>query len=209
MARSLALRLSLVALLGLAVGCRTGRMYIANVPLERIAKVDVSPTGLSAGIRGLDRLESNLYQDAFELELERSLHHSGMFERVVRNDFADSDVDVVIRVDAADLSYRRNVNLAYFPLAVATLTLYIWVGGPIFTDLQYFDVTLHVERPAGHELFAVESRVKDGHWINLYGREYGDDPCRGPGAHVVMEDLIAKLRDGLRSAGPMARRASR
>jgi hypothetical protein len=185
--------------------CVSGRMYLGNVQLEEIDEVRAQPTGLRAGIRGLDRLESNLYQSSLELEFERALHRSGIFSRVVRDDFHASDVDLVMRFEKADLSYRRNMNLAYLPLALATLTIYIWVGGPILTDTQYFDVNVHVEQPEGHEIFALRSQGNHDHWINLYSDEYGDDaPCSGPDAREVMADLIQQLREKIRSTASAA-----
>jgi hypothetical protein len=196
---------AMFALAALLSACASGQMYLGNVPLEKFDEARAQPTGLRAGIRGLDRLESNLFQGALELEFERALHRSGMFSKVARGEFDAADVDLVMRFEKADLSYRRNPNLAYFPLALATLTIYIWVGGPILTDTQYYDINVHVERPEGHEILALRSQRSDDHWINLYSKEYGsDEPCSGPDAHEVIADLIDQLHKGLRSSAPIA-----
>jgi len=182
-------------------------MYLTNVPFEKAVFVEGPGTGLRAGIRGLPRLESNLYQDAFESQLEQAIEYARLFATVERDDFDDSNVDLVIAVDKADLSFRRAVNLAYFPLALATLTLYIWVGGPIGTDTQYFDVTLHVAEPgSSSDLFAVGSHLQKDHWISLYSPEYWaqDAPCRGPAGRRVLADLVHQLEQGLRAHGLFA-----
>jgi len=199
-------RLLLALVTSLCVsGCTTGRMYLGEVPVEGASFTEGPGTGLQVGVRGLDRLESNLYQDAFERELEKALARSLLFEQVERNDFDESSVDLVISIDKADLSVRRQVNLAYFPLALATLTLYIWVGGPIATDTQYFDVTLHAFRPNEFsELFSVSSKLQKDHWISLYSAEYWatmTTPCRGPAAKRVLTDLISQLDRELRVRG--------
>ena len=106
-------------------------------------------------------------------------------------------------MDKANLSYRRRVNAAYFPLALATLTLYIWVGGPVETDVQYYDATLHVEDSAGSRLFTASSQVTTGHWLSLYSSERGSIACRGPDAHQVIEDLVAQVRSGMREHAPV------
>ena len=176
-------------------------MYVKEADLEAVVPVEAPGTGLRAGLRGLDRLESNVYQAAFEQQLLRALERSRLFATVHLDDFDPANVDLVIAVDKADLSVRRRINLAYFPLAIATLTLYIWVGGPIVTDTQYFDVALHASKPGSQaELFSVASRLDEDHWINLYSPEYWaqDAPCRGPAAGEVLADLVRQLGDGLR-----------
>ncbi len=191
------------ALLIIHSGCISGRMLLGNVKLEKLDGLEIAPTTQVVGIRGLDRMESNPYQDHLELEFERSLHHVGLFERVVRDDFDDADVDWVIRVGKADLSYRRHPNLAYFPLALVTLTLYIWVGGPVVTDVSYFDVTLHVDRPDGTRVASVTSTIDESHWINLYSNHSRSQGgvCDGPKSHLWMADLIRQL-DGVVRANP-------
>jgi hypothetical protein len=180
-------------------------MYLSEVSVEGASFTEGPGTGLRVGVRGLDRLESNLYQDTFERELEQALAHSLLFKEVKRNDFDEPSVDLVINVDKADLSVRRQVNLAYFPLALVTVTLYIWVGGPIATDTQYFDVTLHVFQPnEPSELFSVSSKLQKDHWINLYSPEYWatvTTPCRGPAAKRVLTDLVGQLDRELRVRG--------
>lgn len=181
-------------------------MLLRNVKLEKLDDVEISRVDRTVGIRSLARMESNPYQDLLELELERSLHHAKLFESVVRDDFQDADVDWVIHVEKADLSYRRRPNLAYFPLALATLTLYIWVGGPIVTDISYFDVTLHLDRSDGTRVGSARSHLDKSHWINLYSghtRAQGG-VCDGPHAHLVMADLIRQLSDLLQTSGGLA-----
>ena len=192
-------------------GCQTGRMVISDVPLEKIEPVG-APGSLRAGVRGLARLESSVYQSELERQLARSLEHAGLFASVAHGDFADEDVDLLLRVDKADVSFRRHVNLAYFPLALATLTIYIWVGGPIQTDEQFYDVTLHAEKPGGEALFSVTSTLKKDHWLNLYTKESWNQQimCRGPHAYRMMNDLVSQLAAKLRGADlALARGATR
>jgi hypothetical protein len=191
----------LAAAIGTALavgGCTQGNLLLTRASFEPPA---VEASRARAGIQGVPRLESNKYQAMLEAQIARGIDASGLFASVAHGDFDPQQVDLLIRIEPAIAAWDRRGNLAYLPLALATLTLYIWVGGPILTDTEFYDVTLRVHDTERH-LFDVSVHRKYTHWINFYSGEYWDNmPCQGPRAGEMVAELVRKLGERLASAG--------
>jgi hypothetical protein len=188
-----------------AAGCVQGRMLIGPVQLR--PPEDSRPTGLSVVVEGLPRMESDKYQAFVEREVARAVRDSGLFHAVYVGTGDVQDRDLVLRIHRATAAYDRRVNAAYFPLALATLTLYIWVGGPIHTDTEFYDITVSLFDADGTHLFDVQRREKHTHWINLYNAERYEFRCQGPNAGQVISGLVEELGQRLAAHGAGGTRA--
>jgi hypothetical protein len=67
---------------------------------------------------------------------------------------------------------ERTPHPAYFPGALLTLTLYIWLGGPIYVDQAHLSGSLALEDPSGKELVRVANQYDDRHSVNLWSQDY-------------------------------------
>ncbi len=174
------------------MGCQSGRILIRDVPIERVS---VTPSGMRIALVGLPRIESNKYQDGLENNFRNALKRSGLFAAVEGPDFDAGEVDFVLRMGRGTSASERRVNLAYFPLALGTLTLYIWFGGPIGTDIEFYGIELSGHTPDGSPLFSFTSRQQRKHWVNFYSAEYwaADAQCRGPNAGEAIAAMIEEL----------------
>ncbi|TGL63252.1 hypothetical protein [Leptospira sarikeiensis] len=66
----------------------------------------------------------------------------------------------------------RKPHPAYFPLAILTLTIYIWAGGPIASDHSQYECNLTVKNPNGNVLFKNTKRIFNVRDVNLYSKYY-------------------------------------
>lgn len=175
-------------------------MLLQPVDLERVEKVSAPRAGLRVGIISLTQFESSAYQDTLEREIVRALRESGLFETVIRDSFDPAATDLELHLGKADLSFRHHPNLAGLPLSVLTLGIYLFVGGPVWTHEQFFEIPVRVEAPGKDIAFEFVSRIEASHWMGLYSREVHthNGRCPGPSAHLAMNDLVQKLADGLR-----------
>ncbi len=113
--------------------------------------------------------------------------------------FADANVlpgkpgrdDVVLRFRFDRYELRRSPHPAYFPGALLTLTLYIWVGGPIFTDRSDLAATLVVEDAGGARIASETSQVFDEHSVSLWSSEYVL-PSGVEARTSIVKELLAK-----------------
>jgi hypothetical protein len=89
------------------------------------------------------------------------------------------------------LKGHRAPHPAYIPGALLTLTIWIWVNGPIYVDS--FDVAgnLVIVDRNGKELATAEQALKFEHNVGLYGGEYWA-PSMGA---QQLNKLVAQLLD--------------
>jgi hypothetical protein len=69
----------------------------------------------------------------------RAIESSKLFSSVSIGVVDPVEIDLRLRFDRGTVAVNRRVNLSYFPLALATLTLSIWLGGPIGTDIEFYE----------------------------------------------------------------------
>lgn len=177
-------------MLTVCVGCMTGKILVN--PVEFL-HAPASPKQITLGVRGVDRSDTNKYQGEFEKGVVDALSASGAFKRVLYGDFPSSEVDAELRLGPATLWLDRVVHPAYFPVALVTLTVYIWVGGPIMLDYQQYAVDIAAHRPDGSHLFDLAVANHFRHGVNLYAREYGERICRGPDFDKFLGQLVESV----------------
>lgn len=78
--------------------------------------------------------------------------------------------DLVLRFKFDRYQLRRVVHPLYFPGALLTATLYIWVGGPIATEKINFSGKLIVEDFRGSQIAEVSSEVNNKRSVSLYSK---------------------------------------
>ncbi|EKR27626.1 hypothetical protein [Leptospira interrogans] len=74
----------------------------------------------------------------------------------------------VLQISCDEYSERREPHLAYFPLAILTVTLYIWFGGPIHTDTSKYSCELNVQDSKQKIVFSDKKAISNEKNSNLY-----------------------------------------
>lgn len=114
---------------------------------------------------------------------------SDYFHQVVSFPAKAAGDDVVLKFDFTHLYGHRGMHPAYLPGALLTLTIWIWVDGPIYTDTLDLSGTLTIEDAHGKPLAKVQDSVDLKRNIGLYDREYWAPTLGRP----QMRELVAKL----------------
>ena len=80
--------------------------------------------------------------------------------------------DVTLKFNMTALKGHRAPHPAYVPGALLTLTIWIWVNGPIYVDS--FDVAgdLVIVDRDGKELASAKESIKFEHNVGLYSGQY-------------------------------------
>ena len=124
-------------------------------------------------------------------QLNQYVQTGGYFKQVTEYPTRLGENDVLLKFNMTSLKGHRGVHPGYVPGALLTLTVWIWVNGPIYVDS--FDVAgnLVIVDRDGKELAAAKEEVKLERNVGLYGREYWA-PTMGA---QQMNQLVAQLLD--------------
>ena len=126
-----------------------------------LARVEVHDASVQSAIE--DNLTANL------LEYLREGNHFRDVDLLTGKIGAD---DLVLRFRFDRYRQTRSPHPAYFPAAIATLTLYIWFGGPIFTDSSDLSGSLSVENASGSSMVKVEAQINEDRNVSIWSQEY-------------------------------------
>ncbi|WP_347989631.1 hypothetical protein [Methylomonas sp. AM2-LC] len=99
--------------------------------------------------------------------------------------------DVQFNFQFSKYNQTRSVHPAYFPLAIGTLTFYIWFGGPIYVDSSDISGVLSCQDAVGNQLFQVSSNIHDEHNVNIWSTEYSL-PSGINARTSLMQDLLTQ-----------------
>ncbi|WP_242201735.1 MULTISPECIES: hypothetical protein [unclassified Pseudomonas] len=124
-------------------------------------------------------------------QLNQYVRAAGYFKQVTEYPTRLEESDVVLKFNMTSLKGHRAPHPAYIPGALLTLTIWIWVNGPIYVDS--FDVAgnLVIVDRNGKELATAEQALKFEHNVGLYGGEYWA-PSMGA---QQLNKLVAQLLD--------------
>ena len=125
------------------------------------------------------------------VQLNQYVRTAGYFKQVTEYPTRLGENDVSLKFNMTSLKGHRGVHPAYVPGALLTLTIWIWVNGPIFVDT--FDVAgdLTIVDREGKALASAKQEVKFERNVGLYGREYWA-PTMGA---RQLNELVSQLLD--------------
>ena len=125
------------------------------------------------------------------VQLNQYVRSAGYFKQVTEYPTRLGEDDVLLKFNMTSLKGHRAPHPGYFPGALLTLTIWIWVNGPIYVDT--FDVAgnLVIVDRNGKELASAKEEVKFERNVGLYGREYWA-PTMGA---KQLSELVTQLMD--------------
>lgn len=124
-------------------------------------------------------------------QLNQYVQTGGYFKQVTEYPTRLGENDVLLKFDMTSLKGHRGVHPGYVPGALLTLTLWIWVNGPINVDSYDIAGSLTIVDRDGKELAAAKEEIKLERNVGLYGREYWA-PTMGA---KELNQLVAQLLD--------------
>ncbi|PWB30113.1 hypothetical protein DCO48_21535 [Pseudomonas sp. SDI] len=105
-------------------------------------------------------------------QITRYVEHGEYFQKLVVFPTKLDEQDVVLKFTFSSLKGKRTPHPGYFPGALLTLTMWIWVNGPIYVDTYDLAGELVVEDRSGKRLAQVNDQIKLDKNIGLFDGEY-------------------------------------
>ena len=124
-------------------------------------------------------------------QLNQYVRTAGYFKQVTEYPVRLEENDVVLKFNMTSLKGHRAPHPAYVPGALLTLTIWIWVNGPIYVDS--FDVAgdLVIVDRNGKELATAKDTITFEHNVGLYSGQYWAPSMGGQ----QLTKLVAQLLD--------------
>jgi len=111
-------------------------------------------------------------QRQLTLAIEGYVQQAGYFSRVNLLPGEPSSDEYVLGFVFDRYELRREIHPMYVPLALITLGIYIWAGGPIYRDVTHFSASLSVADTSGKELLRYADHVDDEGNVSLWSPRY-------------------------------------
>ena len=124
-------------------------------------------------------------------QITQYVRTAGYFKQVTEYPVRLGEHDVTLKFNMTALKGHRAPHPAYVPGALLTLTIWIWVNGPIYVDS--FDVAgdLVIVDRDGKELASAKESIKFEHNVGLYSGQYWAPSMGGQ----QLTKLVAQLLD--------------
>jgi hypothetical protein len=141
--------------------------------------------------------DASALEGSLSLSVKRYLEESQAFQRVGLLPGEIGADDVVLRLEFQRYRQRRRPHPAYFPLAILTLTAYIWVGGPVYRDTSDLAARLEAKDREGRSLASVEKALSQNQDVSFLSQEYtfpsGLD-ARTNLMRALLDELVQQLQ---------------
>ena len=111
-------------------------------------------------------------EQSLTLSIATYVEDAKYFSRVNRLPGNPRPDEYVLYFDFSRYQMERTPHPAYFPLAILTLTIYIWVGGPIYVDKSTLAGELVVKAVSGATLVQVSDSFADQHDVSFNSPDY-------------------------------------
>ncbi|MBS7562155.1 hypothetical protein KHO49_27830 [Pseudomonas sp. RC4D1] len=140
---------------------------------------------------GIDEATRTAISRSLTAQLTPYVKSAGYFRQLSEFPTRLGEEDVVLKFNMTSLKGHRAPHPGYLPGALLTLTVWIWVNGPIYVDSFDLAGELSIVDRNGQELASAKEQLKFERNVGLYGREYWA-PTQGA---KQMNELVAKLLD--------------
>ncbi|KAF0866231.1 hypothetical protein [Pseudomonas sp. LD120] len=157
---------------------------ISSPRTAQIADVQVSAPGIDEATR-------TAISRSLTAQLTPYVKSAGYFRQLSEYPTRLGEEDVVLKFNMTSLKGHRAPHPGYLPGALLTLTVWIWVNGPIYVDSFDLAGELSIVDRNGQELASAKEQLKFERNVGLYGREYWA-PTQGA---KQLNELVAKLLD--------------
>ncbi|MDF2399092.1 hypothetical protein GWQ44_26400 [Pseudomonas sp. 3MA1] len=157
---------------------------ISSPRTAQIADVQVSAPGI-------DETTRTAISRSLTAQLTPYVKSAGYFRQLSEFPTRLGEDDVVLKFNMTSLKGHRAPHPGYLPGALLTLTVWIWINGPIYVDSFDLAGELSIVDRNGQELASAKEQLKFERNVGLYGREYWA-PTQGA---KQLNELVAKLLD--------------
>lgn len=126
----------------------------------------------------------------FTEQLSRRVERGEYFEEVISFPATLDEKDVALKFTFSSLKAKRTPHPAYFPGALLTLTVWIWVNGPIYVDKYDIAGDLQIVDAHGKLLSSSEQAVKLNQNTGLWDNDYFNTSLGADQLNQLVEQLL-------------------
>ncbi|TBU88323.1 hypothetical protein [Phytopseudomonas dryadis] len=131
----------------------------------------------------------------FTQQLIRRVERGEYFEELISFPATLGEQDVALQFTFTSLQGKRTPHPGYFPGALLTLTIWIWVNGPIYVDKYDVAGSLEIVDASGKVLASSEQAIKLQQNTGLWDSDYFNMSLGSDQLNQLVEQL---LQDGTR-----------
>ncbi|MGE4406369.1 hypothetical protein [Pseudomonas sp.] len=158
-----------------------------SVPAGAMLKdVEVSDSQLN------DTQRRNI-SNALTAQIAKHIERGEYFERMISFPAKLDEQDVELRFNFTSLKGKRTPHPGYFPGALLTLTMWIWVNGPIYVDKYDLAAELAITDAAGQQLALSQKTLVLDQNTGLWDADYFN---AAPGSRQLTQLVEQLLKDG-------------
>lgn len=148
-----------------------------------VDKVVVSDTSISEAVRG------NL-STQFTEQLNKRMERGEYFREVISFPATLGEEDVLLKLEFSSLKGKRTPHPGYIPGALVTLTMWIWVNGPIYVDKYDLVGALSFEDAQGKVLASSQKTMRVNQNTGLWDDDYYNFSLGSTQLSQLVEQLV-------------------
>lgn len=137
-----------------------------------------------------DEQRQNISRQLTE-QITRFTEKGGYYQNLITFPARLGEQDVQLKFNFTSLKGKRTPHPAYIPGALLTLTIWIWVNGPVDVDTYDLAGELTVEDRNGKQLAHAVEQVHDANNVGIYDSEFWSPSMGRP----QLRDMIGRLLD--------------
>lgn len=126
----------------------------------------------------------------FTAQLARRVERGEYFQEVISFPATLGKDDVSLKFTFTSLKAKRTTHPAYVPGALLTLTVWIWVNGPIYVDKYDLAGHLQINDARGKQLSSSEQAVKLNQNTGLWDDDYFNTSLGADQLNQLVEQLL-------------------
>jgi hypothetical protein len=141
----------------------------------------------------LNETQRRNISNALTAQIAQHVERGEYFERVISFPAKLGEQDVQLQFNFTSLKGKRTPHPGYFPGALLTLTVWIWVNGPIYVDKYDLAAELQIIDAAGKQLALSQKTLVRNQNTGLWDYDYFNTSL---GSRQLTELVEQLLQDG-------------
>jgi hypothetical protein len=165
------------------IGDPAEKAAITQPNAAMIDDVVISDSSIDADLR------KNL-SSQFTDQLSKRVERGEYFTQVISFPATLGEQDVALKFNFTSLKGKRTPHPAYFPGALVTLTMWIWVNGPIYVDKYDLSGELSIENSKGAVLASSRKEIKLNQNTGMWDDDYFNLSLGADQINQLVEQLL-------------------
>ncbi|MHC5349895.1 YajG family lipoprotein [Metapseudomonas furukawaii] len=139
---------------------------------------------------GIDKDAQRTISNQLTSQIGQHIERGEYFQRLIAFPAKVDEEDVVLKFNFTTLQGKRTPHPGYFPGALLTLTMWIWVNGPIYVDKYNLAGELVIEDARGQRLASSRKTLVRNQNTGFWDRDYYNMSLGDAQLTQLVEDLL-------------------